>query len=318
VRDDGSVVSYQDVSAVEHPRVIPGLQKIVATTARLALRSDGELFTWLPRCGGNPDDPQDEEHEFCEFPPAQPIAGLHHVVAISEVAGCYLALDRNGAVWGWGDDSNGLISGRPSVRRGVGERFNRRMVDRPTRIPLPRPIAAISAGAVQAGAVDRQGDVRTWGAGYLTDTQAPGESFYGKAGFVAKRVAGLPPIRHIDMYSTAYAVTRTADVWRWGVSRVDGVRGSNTPSKVAGLRDVVSLSHTGFFTAVMDREGIVLFVGIAPDSNSYGRFTDEPHATKLMPRAKFISAGARITADGSVLYFGRTGLGMVQLLDLGK
>ena len=316
VRDDGRVVSYWDVTGVKGPRVIPGLENIVATTARLALRQDGVVLTWNPKCGRNPDDPEDVEHEFCEFPPARPVGRLRNIVAISEDSnGCYLALDRDGAVFGWGDDSNGLISGRPAVPQPFGKPFKRRLVRTPTRIPLPVPMSSISADVSHVGTVDRDGHIWMWGGGeFFPDVQAAGEDYSGPNDFVARRVGGIPPAQSID---STYVITRAGEVWRWGISRVNGVRGSVIPGRVAGLANAVALSDIGFFTAIMDRDGIVLFIGIAPDKENHGKFIDEPHATKLMPRAKFISAGARITKEGDVLFFSRIRAGIVQRLELG-
>ena len=41
VRDDGRVVAYRNGVAAKGPRLIPGLENIVATTTQLALRRDG-------------------------------------------------------------------------------------------------------------------------------------------------------------------------------------------------------------------------------------------------------------------------------------
>lgn len=314
VRDDGRVVSYWDVTGVKGPRIIPGLENIVATTARLALRKDGVVLMWEPKCGRNPDHPEDVEHEFCEFPSARPVTGLSKIVAISESSGAYLALDRDGAVWGWGDDSDGLISGKPAVPQPFGKPFKHRLVEAPTRIPLPAPMKAISASIALGGAIDREGHTWIWGGGKFPELQAPGEDFPGPNGFVARRVIGIPPAQSIDF---THVVTQTGEAWRWGISRVNGVRGSVIPSRVAGLTNVVALSYADFFTALLDSNGVVLFIGVAPDTRSYGKFIDEPHATKLMPPAKFVSAGARITTDGAVLFFSDIRPEIVQRLELG-
>src|SRR5438067_755886 len=89
VRDDGHVVSYFDVTGVKGARIIPGLENIVATTPQLALRRDGIVLTWKTKCGANPNNPADIEHEFCEFQAARPVPFLHGIVAIDEDDGCY-------------------------------------------------------------------------------------------------------------------------------------------------------------------------------------------------------------------------------------
>lgn len=315
VRDDGRVVAYFDVDGVKGPRVIPGLDNIVRTTARLALRRDGVVLTWTPECGKNP--PHDVEHDYCEYRAARAVPGLRKIVAISEWGGGKLALDRDGTVWGWGDDSDGVISGRPAVPREVGKPFKRRMVAKPTRIPLHVPMAHISVGAVQAGAVDREGRAWTWGGKRFPDVEAPGDDVSEPNGFVARRVSGVPALRTVEVLGDAYAVTTTGDVWRWGVSRVNGARGSSAPSRLPNVTDIVAVSLGNAYAAMMDTHGMVLFVGIAPDKpNNLGQWIDEPHATKLMPRAVAISAGARITREGAVLYFSEIRSGLIQYLDL--
>jgi hypothetical protein len=318
VRDDGRVVSYWDVTFANGPHIIPGLENIVATTARLALRRDGVVLTWTPKCGKDSNNSTDVEHEYCEFPSARSVAGLRDIIAISQYGGCYLALDRDGAVWGWGDDSDGLISGRTAVPQFPGKGYKRRLIMAPTRIPLPVPMAGISAGVVQGGAIDREGRAWTWGGGRSPDLQAPGENVSGPNGFVARRVTGLPPARIIDVHSNVYSVTQIGELWRWGVSSVNGVRGSTIPSRVEGLTNIVAVSHVGSFTAIMDSDGAVLFIGLGPDADHHGKFIDEPHASKVMPRAKFISGGARITADGAVLFFNNIRSGGVRRLELGN
>ncbi|WP_316206872.1 MULTISPECIES: hypothetical protein [unclassified Bradyrhizobium] len=315
VRDDGHVVAYRDVTGVKGPRIIPGLDEIVATTARLALRRDGVVLTWQPQCGANNNDPKDTEHEFCEYSSAHLIPGLSRIVAISEDGGAYLALDRDGKVWGWGDDSDGLISGGTPVAQPFGKSFQHRLVGIPVPIPLPVPMKAISASVAQGAAIDREGHVWLWGGQRFPALRAPGDDFFGPKAFVARRVVGIPPAKLID---STYVVTQTGQVWRWGVSSTNGARESVNPSRVASVTNIIGLSYAKSFTAMLDSSGSVLFIGAAPDAPSYGKFNNEPHASKLMPPSKFISAGARITMDGTVLYFSEIRAGVVQRLELGN
>jgi len=315
VRDDGRVVSYWDVANAKGPRVIPGLENIVATTTELALRRDGVVLTWEPKCVR----PQSSPEEYCEFPAAHRIAGLRDIVAIAQHNLCYLALDRNGAVWGWGDDSDGLISGQPALPTPTSKPVKRRLVKTPTRVPLPVPMVFISAGDAQGGAIDREGRAWTWGGGRLAvQLQAPGEDVAGPNGFVARRIAGLPPVRAIDVQLIAYVITKSGELWRWGVWTVNAKKyGSTEPSRVAYLTNIVAVSQIDFFTAVLDGDGAVRFIGTAPDKDNE-KFVDQPHASMPMPPAKFISGGARITSDGTVLYFDELNAGVVQRLELGK
>jgi hypothetical protein len=210
-----------------------------------------------------------------------------------------------------------LISGKPAIPMPIGKKFARRIVPKPRRIPLPVPMVQISNGLVQGAAVDRDGQVWTWGGGKSPDIEAPGDDIRDASGFVAHRVTGLPPVKLIAADSTTYVVTQAGDVWRWGQSRATRAPVvSAVPSRVGGLSNIVGLSNTSFYVAFLDQGGIVSFLGGAPD-DALDRAVDEPHTTIQLPPAKFVSAGARITTDGVVLYFSDLREGIVQRLELG-
>lgn len=309
VRSDGTVVAYWDVEGVEGPRVIPGLKDIIATTAHLALRRDGAVLTWDSKCKN------DQQAAYCEYLRSRVVAGLRNIVAISQHNGSKFALDRDGTVWGWGNDDDGVITGQPAIPRPIRKG---RVIKNPTRIPLPVPMVGISSGTFQGGAIDREGNVWTWGGKRFPDLhQAPGEDVVGAGGFVSRKIAGLPPAVKLDISGTAYVVTQANEVWRWGVSHInDKIYGSTIPSPASGMRNIVDVSQTSFSTALLEKDGGVWFIGHAlnVDDNKY---IDEPRLSTQMPPAIAISAGARITAEGEALLFADVRRGLVQRLDLG-
>lgn len=309
LRDDGRVVSYRNKANVTEPILIRGLDRIVAVATSMALRSDGRVLTWDHSCG-------DDQGAICDYSQAREVKELRDIVMISEVDDCRLALSKDGTVWGWGNDSDGQISGlQPTpVRRWD----KRRLVTAPTQIPLKVPMAAISAGYLQAGGIDREGRVWVWGGGRLPEMKAPGTDFVGPAGFAARRVEGLPPVVSMDTHSTTYVVTQNGDVWTWGVSRINGeTRGSATPTRIAEFAKIVAVSNTPFFLAALTGDGSVLFLGIAPDAPNH-QYSAEPRATAQLPRSTAISGGARITTEGELLLFKDTKPGVVQHVEIGN
>jgi hypothetical protein len=290
LREDGRVVSFTGPDELEGPVVIPGLDRVIAITARTALRDDGSVLTWEPHCY------RDDQ---CEVPPrnVRRVARLHDVVAISEANGFYLAVDKDGSVWGWGNDEDGLISGLPPLDQSKIHKV--RSVNVPVRIPLPVPMVAVSAGYVQAGAVDRDGNAWTWGGHRFPRVVAAGEQFTMKQGLVAVRVAGLPPVFTIDVFSSPYVV------WAWGdVPATTGSVQTTVPMKIAGATGIVALSQSYGAVAMLTKGGTVFYLGpSAPDDQFSGDTHFEPRATVRTPPAAAISGAARITADGALLYF---------------
>jgi alpha-tubulin suppressor-like RCC1 family protein len=191
------------------------------------------------------------------------------------------------------------------------------MVKTPKRIPLSVPMTSISAGNFQGGAIDREGNVWTWGGKRFPEDQAPGEDVVGAGGFVSRKIAGLPPVWKLDISGTAYVVTQANEVWRWGVSNINGVRrGSTIPISVPGMTNIVDVSQTSFSTALLGKNGGVWFIGNALNVDD-NEFIDEPRPSTQMPPAIAISAGARITAEGEALLFADGRRGRVQRLQIG-
>jgi hypothetical protein len=304
LRDDGRVVSFTDRDELEGPVVIAGLDRVIAITPRSALRDDGAVLTWEPRCySGAYSDPA---HLQCDFPRnVRRVAGLSNVVAISEANGFHLALDKDGSVWGWGNDEDGLISGLPPLDRSKAGRT--RHVKAPLRIPLPVPMISVSAGYVQAGAIDRNGNAWTWGGNRFPKNVAAGEHFNLANGLVAVRVADLPPVVAIDATSLPYVVTREGEVWAWGdipAAGGSGYKQTTAPNKIAGATEIVALSQGNDNTiAMLTKGGTVLYLGAFVPDNQFHGSNLEPRATVRTPPAVVVSGAARITTDGSVLYF---------------
>ncbi len=312
LRDDGRVISFTMLDEVEGPVLIPGLERIVAITPRMALREDGVVLTWEPSCDGT-----GAPAASCDFfENTHEVRGLHDVVAISEANRLRLALDRNGAVWGWGNDEDGLISGLPPLDR--QKKHKARIVEKPTRIPLPVPMAKISAGYVQAGAIDRDGHVWTWGGDRFPADKAQGERFVLPNGLVAIRVDGLSTAASLDMSSSPYVLTKAGEIWRWG--GFEGATGNvdtSMPIRVSGVDEATAVSQGNNFVAILTKDGSVLYIGSAPDDRNFAS-SPKPRATRPLPAAIAISGAARIMNNGAAVHFLVHRPGVPKSLDLGQ
>jgi alpha-tubulin suppressor-like RCC1 family protein len=99
----------------------------------------------------------------------RPVGGISHVTAISAGNGFGLALEKDGSVWAWGDNSLGELGvNGPEQPGGCPHLANKAPVDLPCS-PTPVPVAglkdvtAISAGSNFSLALEADGSVWAWG-----------------------------------------------------------------------------------------------------------------------------------------------------------
>jgi hypothetical protein len=100
LREDGRVVSFKDPNSLEQPVLVQGATSIIAVAGSnpgWALRNDGTVLAWEAKC-------TEEEQPTCRLGTAKRVEGLRDIVGISERRDVYLALQRDGTVWGLGDD----------------------------------------------------------------------------------------------------------------------------------------------------------------------------------------------------------------------
>lgn len=161
---------------------IPGMSDVVAVSASsdftLALRDDGTVWAWGRNHVG-----QLGDGTLVDRPTPARVGQLRRIVAISAGGAHGLALDDAGRISGWGLNTTAQLgddgSGNFSVRRV------------PAKIPMKRPIVALSTGGGHSLAVDDHGDL--WGWGYNVNGQV-GTGSAAPHVFVPTRVTGISQV----------------------------------------------------------------------------------------------------------------------------
>jgi len=184
------------------------------------------------------------------------VPGLADVVAVTGGENTAYALERDGAVWAWGDDSQDELGDA-----GVTPR------ETPVRVRVPSAIIAVAAGGFSAYALRASGTVWAWG--------DDGWGQLGSAGGDTARGTPRPVQRLSDAVAVAagasdgYALRRDGTVWAWGagilgalgdgcsVAHHGSCPATKVPVKVRGLRSVVAIAAGGFTAYALRSDGTV-------------------------------------------------------------
>jgi alpha-tubulin suppressor-like RCC1 family protein len=217
-------------------------------------------------------------------------------------------------VWGLGDDQDGEVTGRQPPAPG-----EHRVFTKPVRISLPEPIVYIAAGFDHSVAVDRRGQVWSWGGTNHRSVIGAGELVQQADGSSFVRIANIPPVVAVWVGTQTFAEDVRGSVWSWGEINLvamngDVHSGSATPSVVSGLKDVKKMDVSTFFTASLESNGRVAISGVAPGATvfprpdpRYGRYVQEPTEIKDIDGALDLSGGldglALVDKSGEVLFF---------------
>lgn len=235
-----------------------------------------------------------------------------HFVAVSEGADYAIAVDRAGALWGWGDVPGSGVANQPR------------------RIPLPAGtrLTGVAAGTNYAFALDRSGGVWAWGnndagnlgTGNTTAQPVPAAVLLPAGVHVTQIAAG--GIGGPFGGNRGIALDSTGAVWSWGDNGAgelgDGTN-VNRPTPVrallpAGVR-IRAISAGGDFTATLDTTGAIwdwgsgdaLATGDAFNAGAIGGgagSTSTPVRAHLPASTTFVSLA---TAQRSVVALDRHG-----------
>jgi len=293
------------------PHFVNGMEKIVNLAAgenhSLALSTDGKVWAW-----GNNSSGQlgigDLNVKQLDAP--QKILHLTDIMAIDAGHTHSLALQSDGTVWSWGNNSNGQLGNGLEISE-----------SKPILIPKLSSCIAIAAGYAHSVALKNDGTVWTWGlnsAGQLGDN-----SEINRNEPVPVGVANVIAIAAGDYHTVA--LKKDGTVWTWG-DNPNGQLGDGTketkyiPTRVANISKVIGIAAGYLHTLALRSDGTVWGWG----GNEYGQLGDNSEVKMQLLPVKTVftdSQGLAIEAgqyhslvlkkDGSVWSFGANGFGQL-------
>ena len=304
LRRDGSVWGWGDDVQDElgddgaSPRQIPkrigvpaGVVAIEAGAfSAYALRRDGTVWAW----GSNSFGQLGAGDTIVPSGIPRRVHSLPAIVAVAAGSGDGYALDRNGRVWAWGDNSLGQLGTGGCVASRVVTRDGSQcpLAGGPVEVRGLTGVTAIAAGADTAYALRRDGTVWGWGDGSFGALGIRiGRPFADRP----VRIRGLEHVVAITAGAcSGYAILRDGSVSAWGRG-IDGELGDGSaanqtaPTKVFALTGVIKLAGGGTTAYALDRHGQVWAWG----SGLYGQLgngyillgIDEPTPVPKLPQA---------------------------------
>lgn len=205
-----------------------------------ALSNDGGVFTW----GSNLFQELGTGSRRESTPWMEEISELSNVTKISAGGSRAFAVDVDGIVWAWGDNSRARLGDGTDVRH-----------LKPVRIHFPTRIAEVAVAERSTYALDREGNVWAWGengSGELGNPQLP---------MMPRPVRVTLDAAITKIFakgSSAYAVDVTGRVWGWG-SLPNGKE--LTPIQIQGIPPIASMAIAWDYVYAADETGRMWFWG---------------------------------------------------------
>jgi alpha-tubulin suppressor-like RCC1 family protein len=237
---------------------------------------------------------------------ASPVT-IHNLTDIYEVAcGSFhsIALMKNGEVMAWGHNTYGQL--------GLGEKGE--AVSVPQKVPGIKDIVDVDAGGNRCAAVDKYGNVFTWGLGF------PGDGTRDNV-IAPTQLHGIEHIKHVSVGGDAFTLLLLEDgrVMAWGRNYYGtlgiGTSGDNTekfePVLIPGLENVVQISAGITSSLALLADSTVVAWGFGGHGN-LGHGSKEnsyvPVKVKNIRNVVQVSAGSTCLAlldDGRVMAWGK-------------
>ncbi|WP_342377030.1 chromosome condensation regulator RCC1 [Myxococcus stipitatus] len=259
----------------------------------------------------------------------QRVPGLEGVVSIAFNQGFSMALDASGAVWTWGENSNGQLGHGTPPEPGQPRTPGASMSASPARVPGLTGGVAIAAGYTHGLVLMEDGTVRAFGSndeGQLGDGTMTSRDY-------ALPVPGVTDAVKVVAGSAHSAVLkRDGTVWVWGRNTY-GNLGTGTAGKpgrpsadvVPGLTNVVDIANGRDHFLAVHADGTVSSWGLGASGQlGHGlKGKDVQSATPVKARgvtdARAVFAngnyGFARRADGSLLAWGQNGNGQLGVSD---
>ncbi|HYA45719.1 MAG TPA: hypothetical protein VED59_08925, partial [Acidimicrobiales bacterium] len=198
----------------------------------------------------------------------QELRKLHRVLAIVAGSADAYALEANGTVWAFGDNSLGQLGqdgaeGEPRPRASAV----------PLRVPGLDGVVQIAAGGDTCYALSKDGSVWAWGDDEFGELGNGTRRLYEAR---PERVEGLATVASVAAgASSGYALLRDGTVWAWGRGTDrelgDGrMSDESFPVRVGRLSGVTQLTANGEEAFAVDNHGTLWSWG----NNGYGQLGD--------------------------------------------
>jgi alpha-tubulin suppressor-like RCC1 family protein len=236
-----------------------------------ALRRDGTVWAW----GSNSFDQLGTGGAVLPSGIPRRVHRLAGIVGIAAGSGDGYALDRDGKVWAWGDNSLGQLGTGGCPASGVAAHDGSQcpLAGGPVEVRGLTGVTAIAAGADTAYALRRDGTVWAWGDGSFG---ALGIHIGHPFADQPVRIRGLEQAVAITAGAySGYAIRRDGTVWAWGRG-IDGELGDGSaanrtaPTRVLAPTGIIKLAGGGTTAYALGQRGRVWAWG----SSLYGQLGD--------------------------------------------
>ena len=176
-----------------------------------------------------------------------------------------VALNSDGTVWAWGENSYGQC--------GISTDYSKSGENIPVKVSILSNVTAVAGGGYHSLALKSDGTVWAWG----------GSDYYSQLG--NGTTGSSPTPVQVSSLSSVTAIAGGMDhclalksdgtVWAWGYNSNgqlgDGTTTNrNTPVQVSGLSDVVAIAGGGYHSLALKSDGTVWAWG----SNNHGQVGD--------------------------------------------
>lgn len=272
-----------------NPKQVDGLSNVIGIAGggqhALALRVDGTVWSWGVNDRGQLGN-QHIANAAITFPPTM-IPGLSHIRAIAASRGASFAVDDQGLVWAWGDNTSGALGDGTTITRAT-----------PVQLQTISGVVKMATTGESTFAITTDGKLWSWG-----------DNFYGQLGNGQTHSASLTPapiegLSHVRSVAADWihtiALLDDGTVWTWGRGG-SGELGNGTqndsavPIAVPNLTDVTSVDAGASASLALKADGRIWFWG---DGKVTPRQVDELAGVKAI--AAWNVQYAAIMADNSL------------------
>lgn len=278
---------------------MPYAKQVIAGFSTTAIMDNaGKIYI----CGDNRDGQSGDGLDISWSEPR--LIDLEQVAMVAAGTRYALALKEDGTVWGWGNNSYGMV--------GIEAEYK---VSRPSKIEELNNIVSVAAGTRVSAAVNQDGTVYEFGALYRDGTTQ-----YVRT---PMQVEQLTDVKAIDCGNGhLIALKEDGTVWAWG-SNTKGQLGINTtdnqeqPVQIAGITDAIAVAATNEATFILREDGTVwacgnagAMIGLSADANY-----KIPTLIAGINNVVALSCGAEhivaLKGDGTVWAWGSNGNGQL-------